>query len=172
MGCAALFLIPGPRSAQAGQDRPATKALADEEIQGLLQGEGLGAAKLAELNHYPGPRHVLDLADQLHLSEAQRARTQKIFDSMHEEAVRLGKLIIEKEQELENLFAGNNVDQNKIKKLLREIARLRGALRITHLQAHLEMKSVLSPEQIVQYDLLRGYAPDTRQIPSHHHKNP
>jgi hypothetical protein len=44
------------------QERP-IKALAPEEVAGLLGGEGMGYALAAELNHYPGPRHVLDLAD-------------------------------------------------------------------------------------------------------------
>ena len=156
----------------AGQADVGLKGFSDEEIRGLLNGEGMGVAKAAELNHYPGPRHVLDLADHLHLSETQRTETQKIFDRMREEAVRYGKRVIEKEKQLENLFAGNNVNQNKIKKLIQEIARLRGELRFVHLQAHLAMKHILSPEQIKNYDLLRGYGPNTREMPRHHHQAP
>ena len=161
-----------PNIANAGQETPALKGFSDEEIQGLLNGEGMGVAKVAELNHYPGPRHVLDLENQLHLSTTLRAETQKIFDKMHEEAVRLGELIIEKEQELENLFAGNVIDSNKWKTLVREISRLQGELRLTHLQAHLAMKNILSPEQIKNYDLLRGYGPNTWEMPPHHHRAP
>jgi len=156
----------------AGQADVGLKGFSDEEIRGLLNGEGMGVAKAAELNHYPGPRHVLDLENQLHLSATQRAETQKIFDHMHEEAVRLGKIIIEKEEELENLFASNGIDSNKWNTLVREIARLQGELRLTHLQAHLAMKNILSPEQIKNYDLLRGYGPKTREMPRHHHPDP
>jgi hypothetical protein len=31
----------------------------------------MGMAKAAELNGYPGPRHVLDLSPELHLTDAQ-----------------------------------------------------------------------------------------------------
>ncbi len=166
-----FFLFQGLPMAQADQKTPAIKAFSDEEIQGLLNGEGMGVAKVAELNHYPGPRHVLDLKDQLNLSEKHRVETQKLFDTMHAQAVRLGKLIIEKEQELENLFAKKEGDENKIKALVQKIARFQGELRFIHLQAHFRMKAVLSPEQISQYDLLKGYGPHS-QIPLHHHENP
>ena len=40
------------------------KALSDHEVSALLDGHGSGFAKAAELNGYPGPTHVLDLADR------------------------------------------------------------------------------------------------------------
>jgi len=42
----------------------------------------MGLAKAAELNHYPGPRHVLDLASELKLSEEQRLRIEQIYNTM------------------------------------------------------------------------------------------
>jgi hypothetical protein len=47
----------------AGQQNRTIKALSDEDIVGLLKGDGMGFAKAAELNGYPGPKHVLDLGD-------------------------------------------------------------------------------------------------------------
>ena len=44
----------------SGQQGRMIKALSSKEVQGLLQGKGMGMAKAAELNQYPGPRHVLD----------------------------------------------------------------------------------------------------------------
>jgi hypothetical protein len=38
------------------------RGLTEEEISALQQGLGMGRARAAELNGYPGPRHVLDLA--------------------------------------------------------------------------------------------------------------
>src|SRR4051794_20423334 len=40
------------------------KALSAEEVSQLERGGGLGHGRAAELNHYPGPGHVLDLADE------------------------------------------------------------------------------------------------------------
>ena len=51
-----------PLSPYAGQQTRAIKALSPEDLAGLLNGEGRGMAKAAELNGYPGPVHVLELA--------------------------------------------------------------------------------------------------------------
>ena len=40
-------------------------ALSPDEVQQYLAGAGMGYAKAAELNHFPGPMHVLELADKL-----------------------------------------------------------------------------------------------------------
>src|SRR5690606_6995496 len=42
--------------------------LTAEEVTGLLEGQGMGMAWPAELHGYPGPLHVLELADALDLT--------------------------------------------------------------------------------------------------------
>ncbi len=154
----ALALAQHDHSPYASQEKRELKAFSEEEIQALFSGQGMGLAKAAELNHYPGPRHVLDLAAQLQLSETQRAEMQRIYDSMHEEAVHLGALIVDREQELDHLFATAQVNSDNLHSLVRQIAQLHGDLRLVHLQAHVEVKRRLSHEQIDTYDALRGYA--------------
>jgi Spy/CpxP family protein refolding chaperone len=141
----------------AGQESRVIKGLSADEIHALRNGQGMGLAKAAELNHYPGPRHVLDMATQLGLSETQRAETQQIYDRMHQEAVRLGNLLIAQESELDRLFADREIDVPRLQRIVQAIAQFQGELRITHLQAHMDMKHILSPDQIAQYDALRGY---------------
>ena len=65
-----LVLAVSPAAAQdpapyAGLETREIKALSPEQIEDLLAGEGMGYALAAELNHYPGPRHVLALAAEL-----------------------------------------------------------------------------------------------------------
>lgn len=132
------------------------------------EGHGMGLAKAAELNHYPGPKHVLELAQQLELSAAQLAQTQKAYDKMHAQAVRLGKLIVAKEQALDSLFAAQKITASQLRTLVTAIATWQGELRLTHLQAHLEMKEILSSAQVAKYDELRGYAKGAP--PQHHQK--
>jgi Spy/CpxP family protein refolding chaperone len=159
-------------SPYAGEDQRAIKGLSDEETQALLNGQGMGLAKAAELNHYPGPKHALELATELQLSEAQRTEAQRIYDRMHQEAVRLGTRIIDRERELNQLFATQAVDSDSLQNLTKQIAQLQGDLRLAHLQAHVEMKRVLSREQIDKYDALRGYV--TQAVPgphSEHHRH-
>jgi hypothetical protein len=171
-----FFMISALAAAQhghslyTGQEKRAIKTLSEEEIQALLSGQGMGLAKAAELNHYPGPRHVLDLGAQLQLAEAQRAETQRIYDRMHQEAVRLGERIVDKERELDLLFATEAVNSDNLQGLTRQIAQLRGDLRLVHLQAHVEMKQLLSRQQIDQYDALRGYMTDAGSAPHTGHQ--
>ena len=141
----------------AGQDKRQIKALSADEILAYQNGQGMGFAKAAELNQFPGPKHVLELASELGLSEQQKADTQRTYERMHSNAARLGGSLIAKEGDLDQLFASKKIDSNKLRRVVSEIARLQGDLRVVHLQAHLEMRRVLSLEQIKKYDELRGY---------------
>jgi Spy/CpxP family protein refolding chaperone len=146
-----------PPSPYAGQQRRAIKSLSAEQIAGYLAGEGLGYAKAGELNHYPGPRHVLAMADRLQLTPDQRARTRAIYARMHARAVALGEEIVAKERHLDALFASGTIDEATLKTLTAEIAQAEGRLRDVHLSAHLAERRVLSAEQVARYDRLRGY---------------
>lgn len=141
----------------AGQQSRDIKALSDEEIRGYLNGQGMALAKAGELNHYPGPMHVLELADQLRLTDAQKQRTEAIRKTMLDETIPLGTRIVEKERELDQLFASGAIDDARLGSVLGEIGRLQGELRAAHLRAHLEQKQILTPEQVAKYDELRGY---------------
>src|SRR5207244_4142384 len=50
-------------SPYAGQQRRSVKALSEQQLSDLQAGRGMGLALPAELNGYPGPSHVLELAD-------------------------------------------------------------------------------------------------------------
>src|SRR5215470_7257374 len=92
-------------SLYAGQQSRDIKALSDDDIRGYLNGQGMALAKAGELNHYPGPLHVLELAEQLKLSDAQKRRTEAIRKTMLDETIPLGARIVEKERELDQLFS-------------------------------------------------------------------
>ena len=141
----------------AGQDQRGLKSFSAEEIEAYLAGDGMGLAKVAELNGYPGPKHILELADQLDLTPAQRESVTASFDRMHTEAVRLGSEIIEAEKSLDALFGSAQPQAAEVSGRLVEIGTLEGRLRHAHIAAHLEMRSLLTPEQIAVYQELRGY---------------
>ena len=115
---------------------------------------------MAELNSYPGPRHVLDLRSQLNLSATQIEEIQKVFNQMQSEAKSLGRTIIAKEQELSEAFATEKITDARLQDKTNELAQLYGKLRSTHLQAHLQITPLLSTEQIRKYDRIRGYEQD------------
>ena len=56
----------------AGDQARDIKALSQQEVKQYLSGAGMGFARAAELNRYPGPMHVLELSDQLALTPEQR----------------------------------------------------------------------------------------------------
>lgn len=156
----------------AGQEQREIKALSPEEIQSYLAGKGAGLAKAAELNHYPGPAHVLELANKLQLSEEQKTRTKAIFDSMQKEAIHQGTALIEKERELDRLFASGMATPDSLRSTLKQIGALQAEVRRSHLQAHIEQQAVLTKAQIAKYDELRGYtSPSGSGHSDHSHKH-
>ena len=61
----------------AGMQNRDVKALTEQQVADLRAGRGMGMALPAELNGYPGPMHVLELADRLSFSADQRERVQR-----------------------------------------------------------------------------------------------
>ncbi|HEX6132783.1 MAG TPA: hypothetical protein VFZ24_02295 [Longimicrobiales bacterium] len=165
---ALVTLVPGAAAAQQTHDHAShspysgmqsrdIKALDSAAVQDYLTGAGMGFALAAELNGHPGPRHVLELADQLRLTEAQREATSRIFDGMQREATALGEQIVELERELDRRFAHRHIDAQTLDELTGKVALLNGRLRAVHLRAHIEQTALLTGEQITLYQRLRGY---------------
>lgn len=153
----------------AGQDRRQIKALSDQEIGDYVNGRGMGTSKAAEMNHYPGPRHVLEHATTLGLTPQQAESVRQAHDAMAGEARRIGQQIVDKEAALEALYASQQATPDNTRHVVREIAELQAAFRLAHLNAHLSMKQVLSAEQIALYDRVRGY--DGTNAAGHGHKH-
>lgn len=151
----------------AGMQTRGIKALSDSQIGNLQAGRGMSLALAAELNGYPGPLHVLELANKLGLSAEQRGKVQQLFDSMKAEAVSLGAKLIEQEAELDRQFSGRTIAPESLKSMTAAIAATQGQLRETHLKYHLSTAALLNPQQIRQYAELRGYTGDA---PGGHHQ--
>lgn len=146
---------PSPYADEA--DR-ALKALSADEVDGLLAGRGMGLARAAELNGYPGPLHVLELADRLALSREQRAEVERIHAAMQAEARALGAEVVEVERHLDALFADGRATDEAVEQVTGHIGVLQGRLRAAHLRAHVATHAVLTAEQTDAYRRLRGYA--------------
>ena len=157
-------------SPYAGMEQRPIKALADEERAAYLRGDGMGLALAAELNGLPGPKHVLELADSLHLTEDQQARTTTIFESMRAEAVQLGTAIVEAEERLDRGLRSGTIDTTALGALTTEIGLLQGNLRFAHLSAHLAMRTILTDTQVDRYRALRGYTDEAGTHDHRHHR--
>jgi hypothetical protein len=152
----------------AGMQTRPIKALSEQQIADLGAGRGMGLALAAELNGYPGPSHVLELADKLELSAEQRASMQRLFDSMKAEAMPLGARLIEQEAELDKQFASRTVTPESLKASTEAVAATQGTLRETHLKYHLSTGSILTPSQMTRYAELRGYGAGGHKQHRHH----
>jgi Spy/CpxP family protein refolding chaperone len=150
------------QSAYIGEQDREIKALAPADIRGLLAGSGMpfnGMAKAAELNGYPGPRHVLEAHEEgsLKLTDRQLEEVQKVFEEMEKDAVSLGRQLLDIEQEMDTGFSRNTISEYNLQRQVQKSAELYGKLRFVHLKAHLQMMDILDEEQVQQYISLRGY---------------
>jgi Spy/CpxP family protein refolding chaperone len=144
-------------SPYAGEEGRGIKSLSSGEVEGYLHGNGMGFAKAAELNGYPGPMHVLELADELKLQPLQREATRRLMQDHKAEARELGRRFVETEAELNRLFASRNATPESLALALRKSGELQTRIRESHLATHLKQTALLTPEQIADYSRLRGY---------------
>ncbi|MDQ2653786.1 MAG: hypothetical protein M3Z20_12185 [Chloroflexota bacterium] len=151
------FAQAGSPSPYAGEESRQIKALSPSEQADLLSGKGMGLAKAAELNGYPGPAHVLELAPQLELSAEQLATTRSLFASMEQQAKDLGRQLVEAEHSLDTQFASRQITAQQMDQSLAAIGGLQARIRSAHLVAHIEQERILSAEQNAMYAKLRGY---------------
>lgn len=146
---------PGP---YAGQQQREIKALSAGEVAALLDGEGMGLAKAAELNGYPGPAHVLEHARALALTPHQQQASKALMDSHKGRARKLGAALVLAERTLDQAFATRRIDSAGLARLTAEIGAVQAQLREEHLRTHLAQAAILTPDQVRRYGQLRGYA--------------
>jgi len=159
----------GAEAPYKGQQARDIKALSPADIEGYLGGKGMGQAKAAELNHYPGPLHVLELTSELKLTEKQIMKTQDLFNRMQASAIELGEQLVNKEKQLDQMFADSTINPDRLEKALSAIGALQAKIRYVHLSAHLEQKQLLTKHQIMLYDRLRGYGSGSHGAHDHSH---
>ena len=165
IGALSLLLTATPALAQhaqpyAGQQGREVKSLSAEEVKQYLAGAGMGYARPAELSSYPGPLHVLELADKLALTPDQRTQTQALKDAHKVEARALGAKRIESERALDALLTDGPMDEFALARAVRAAAALEGEYRLSHLETHRRMRALLTDEQVARYNKLRGYGVD------------
>ncbi len=152
----------------AGQQTREIKALSTAEVSQYRAGAGLGYARAAELNRYPGPMHVLELADRLTLTPEQRKATENLMHTHKAEARAIGEKLVNAERTLDRLFAQAAAEENVLAQQVRVVAAIQGEYRLSHLETHRRMRALLTEEQVNRYVQLRGYGvaqPDASPFP-------
>lgn len=149
---------PTPTSSYAGEEAREIKALSPQEQRAWLDGQGMGLARPAELNGFPGPMHVLELAAQLELTTQQQETTRRLMERHKAEARSLGAELVAAERRLDEAFRTRQVTPAQVDLLTQRIGELQSRIRASHLKTHLEQTALLRPAQVAAYDRLRGYA--------------
>ena len=147
--------IPALASHNEEESHSEKPILTKEEVNAYLTGGSLDFDRVAEINHFPNPKRVLEIKNLLTLNRAQKNRSTISYKLMRKYAIKAGRKIVRKENQLNFLFQQPKVDLKAVKKLVNEIAVLKGELRFTHLKARVNQKSYLTDEQITTYLLNR-----------------
>lgn len=146
-----------PDRPYAGEDSREIAALSPEQAAGLRAGAGLGYARSAELNGWPGPLHVLELSDALGLSAEVRAAVEAVRAEMLAEVKPLGAALIAAEAGLDALFSDGTPSGAAVSAAVERASGIEARLRGAHLRAHLRVAPLLTRHQRITYAALRGY---------------
>ena len=140
-----------------GHNARVPSGLSADDVAGLLRGAGLGMARPAEVHGYPGPLHVLELAEPLLLTAEQRATAERLRAEMLAEAVPLGRQLVDAERSLDALFQSGAATATDIERAVAVAAAAHARLRAVHLRTHVAMRDAMTADQIAAYARLRGY---------------
>lgn len=135
---------------------PMLSGISSQEKEALLAGSGLGAGMIAMMNGYPGPKHVLEMGDELGLTAEQKEEIGTLFAERKASFVEMGRELVEKDEELTAMFASGSVNTGDVEKLSREIGQLQGELRAGHLNAHVLTWEALTEAQREKLASTRG----------------
>ncbi len=145
---------PGAQAQQHAASMEHHHSCIEEERASIERGEGFGMALAADNAGYPGPRHVLDLADKLKLTAEQRSAMEKVYAAMHEKAVARGKELLQSEARLEQMFRDGRPEADLREQSFR-VDSIHAELRWVHLAAHLAAQKILTADQIALYTRMR-----------------
>jgi len=159
------------KSDYTGEVDRVIKSLSANDIKDLTLGNGMGLAKAAELNGYPGPKHVLEMQEELLLEKEQLTSIKLIFEEMKSQARSQGKIFISLEKSLNDHFSNATITNDTLESTLKNISEAKNNLRYIHLSAHIKTTEILSKNQIKKYNQLRGYSNNPcEKIPEGHNK--
>ncbi|MEM8754809.1 MAG: Spy/CpxP family protein refolding chaperone [Pseudomonadota bacterium] len=157
LACLGVRDAPAAEAPYEGWDDRSIASLSAEDLRALEAGEGRGFALPAELNGWPGPRHVLDEAEALGLTPRQREAVERVFAEMRAAAQEAGREFVDAERALDEAFRDDRATPERIANLAAASGAARATLRAVHLKAHLTTAPVLTAHQRAVYAELRGY---------------
>ena len=115
----------------------------------------MGPVREAKLNHFPGPKHLLELASEVELHNAQAISIEEILLKMKSKSVAEGSGIVEPDCHLADRFASGQPSVAEARRIARYLGVMRDTLEGIHLLAHIESARELTGDLNEGYDRLR-----------------
>jgi hypothetical protein len=134
------------------------KALSPQEQRGWIEGENMGMARAAELNGYPAPMMVLEMAQTLKLTPEQAAATRELMTRHKAQVRKLGAELVDAERQLDVAFRDQHAEASEVDRLTGQIGQLQARIRASHLRTHVAEQALLTPQQMQQYAGMHGFA--------------
>lgn len=134
------------------------KSLSISDYKAYQNGDEMGMTQVAELNNYPAAEAVLSYEKDLKLSSTQKSQLKAAVDALDFKAREMGRFILQHEKKLNELFATGKANEGSLIYYCNQIGLYQGELRNAHLQAHLKVRRILSPDQLKKYSRLKADA--------------
>jgi Spy/CpxP family protein refolding chaperone len=109
---------------------------------------------MAENNLFEA-RLVLRLKGEIGLAAQQEQKIENLMLAYEESAIRRGSDVKVLELKFASLLKGNRIDRREMEKQAREIGRLKTDLQVGHLNYLLDVRDVLTAEQVQKLDKMK-----------------
>lgn len=109
---------------------------------------------MAERNLFPGSM-LLKFKDEIELTADQVSKIEKMTDLFQEAAIRKHADIKVKGLKVRSYLKEEQVDRKMMEKMIREIAQMRTDMQVDHMNYLLDLKELLTPEQIAKIESIK-----------------
>jgi len=109
---------------------------------------------MAEKNLFSGSM-LLKFKDEIGLTEEQVSKIEKMSNLFQEAVIRQQADIKVKGLKLRSYLKEEKVDRKKMETMIREIAKMRTDMQVDHMNYLLDLKELLTPEQIEKIESLK-----------------
>ncbi len=109
---------------------------------------------MAEKNLFPGPM-LLNFKDEISLTAEQVSKIEEMTDLFQEAVIKKQADIKIKELKVRSYLSEKQIDRKKLETMIREIARMRTDMQVDHMNHLLDLRDLLTPEQMAKIESLK-----------------